>query len=131
MILTSQSFVAYNTCKGLFCARSDPVPVGQLHTKVPTCARFNLCPCWLTYLHSGRKKKMMTVNSHQHMYTHTHIYIYIYIYACLYVTVNYHYTTASEYIRDCIFLRLCVLLQLVLGSRRRKFRSQTSDNMDR
>ena len=31
-----------------------------------------------------------------------HMYIYIYTHACLYFTLNDHYTTASEHIRDCI-----------------------------
>ena len=60
-----------------------------------------------------------------HTHTHTHIYIYIYIF--IYLFTRNEYDNFSIYIYTYIFPWDI----LSIGNYRRKFRRQTSDNMDR
>ena len=67
-----------------------------------------------------------------HIYTHIYIYIYIHIYTYTYIHIYIHiyiYTYINIHIYIYIFIYIQIWIYTPLY--RRKFRSQTSDNMDR
>ena len=66
------------------------------------------------------------IHAYIHTYIHTYMYMYIYIYICTYICIH-------TYIYNHIYIYIYIYIHtyIRIHNCRRKFRSQTSDNMDR